>query len=70
VLTGVPAEELGGGVARVRDPCAAVLVTQVHAVVVSVAAPAHGDAEAVRTTLELIHMTAPWRTRGCEDRYT
>ena len=63
VLTRVLAEELGRGVTHVGDPLA-VLVAEVHAVIVSVAAPPHGDAQTVHPALELIHVTASRGTGG------
>jgi len=43
---------------------AVVFIAQVHTVGVPVTAPAHGDAQTVHPTLELIHMAAAWRTCG------
>ena len=68
LLTGVSAAELHRWVAHVRDSFAVVLVAQVHAVGVSVAAPAHGNAEAVHPALELVHMAAARGPRGCTAR--
>ena len=50
------------------DAFAVALVAQVHAVGVAVAAPAHGDAQAIQPTLELIHVTATRRTSGWRER--
>lgn len=49
-----------------RHTLAVALVTQVHAVCVAVAAPAHGDTQAVHATLELVHVAAARRASGCK----
>lgn len=66
VLTRVFAAKLGGGVAHVRDALAVLLVAQVHAVGVAVAAPAHGDAQAVHAALELVRVAAARRAGRCQ----
>lgn len=70
LLTGVPAAELDSRVAHVRDALAVLLVAQVHAVRVPVAAPAQGDAQAVHPTLKLVRVAAAGGTRGCGERTT
>ena len=62
VLTRVPAAKLDCWVAHVGHTLTVALITQVHTVCVAVTAPAHGNAQAVHPTLELIYMAAAWRT--------
>lgn len=50
------------------DALAVLLVAQVNAVGVSVAAPTQRDAQAVQTTLELICMTASRGSCGCGEK--
>lgn len=64
-LTGVLAAELDRRVAHVGHALAMALIAQIHTVGVTVAAPTHGNAQAVHSTLELIHMAAAWWTCGC-----
>lgn len=64
-LTGVPAAKLDGRVAHVRHALAVLLVAQVHAVRVPVAAPAQGDAQAVHPALELIGVAPSGGPSGC-----
>lgn len=67
-LTRVLAAELDRRVTHVGHALAQALVAQIHAVRVAVAAPAHGNAQAVDSTLELVDMAAAWRTRGCKTK--
>lgn len=67
LLTRVPAAKLDGRVAHVCDALAVLLVAQVHAVRVAVAAPTQGNAQAVHPTLKLICVTTSRGTRGCRD---
>ena len=67
-LTRVFAAKLDGRVTHVRDAIAVLLVAQVHAVGVPVAAPAHGDAQAIHAALVLIGVTTARRTSGCRER--
>lgn len=67
-LTGVPAAELDSRVAHVCHALAVLLVAQVHAVRVPVAAPAQGDAQAVHPALELIGVAASGGASGCRER--
>lgn len=68
VLTRVLAGELDGWVAHMSDTFAVLLVAEVHAVGVSVAAPTHGNTHAVHSALELIRMAAAGRPRGYPKR--
>lgn len=67
LLTRVPATKLDGWVAHVRYTLTVLLVTQVHAVCVPIAAPTQGDAQAVHSTLKLIGMTSSRGARGCRE---
>lgn len=60
-LTGVPAAELHRCVTRVIPTITIVLVAEVHAVGVTIAAPAHGNAQPIHPTLELFNMAAASR---------
>lgn len=64
-LTRVLAAKFDIGVADVGDPLAVVLVAGVHAVCVTVTAPAHGDAQPIQPALELVRVAAPRRACGC-----
>lgn len=58
----VPAAKLDCWVTHVGHTLAVALITQVHTVCIPITAPAHGNAQAIHPTLELIYMTAAWRT--------
>lgn len=64
-LTRILAAELDRRVTHVGHALAMALIAQIHTVRVPVAAPAHGNAQAIHSTLELIHMAAAWWTCGC-----
>lgn len=65
LLTRVPAAKLDSWVTRVRHAFTVLLIAKVHAVRVTVAAPAQGDAQAIHSTLKLISVTTSRGTRGC-----
>lgn len=67
LLTRVSAAKLDSWVAHVCDTLTVLLVAQVHAVCISIAAPAQWDAQAVHPTLKLICVTTPRRTCGCRE---
>jgi len=69
LLTRVPTAKLDSWVAHVCDALTVLLVAQVHAVGVPVAAPSQRDAQAVHPTLKLICMTTSRGTRGCGEEY-
>lgn len=66
--TWVLASELDGRVTHMRDAFAVLLITEVHAVRVSIAAPSHGNTQAVHSALELICVATAGRPRGCRGR--
>lgn len=63
-LTGVPAAKLDSWITHVRDTLTVLLIAHVHAVSVSITAPAQGDAQAIHPTLKLICMTTSRRASG------
>lgn len=67
LLTRVPATKLDSWVAHVCYALTVLLVAEVHAVCVPIAAPTQGDAQAVHSTLKLICMTTSRRARGCRE---
>lgn len=70
VLTRVPAAKLYSWITHVCDALTVLLITQVHAVSVTITAPAQGDAQAIHSTLKLVCMTTSRRPRGCGERYS
>lgn len=64
-LTRVPAGELCRRVARVCDALAVLLISVVYAVVFTVAAPAHGDTQAIQAALKLVRVAASRGTCSC-----
>lgn len=66
-LTRVPAGELRRRVACVCDALAVLLVRVVYAVVFSVTAPTHGDAQAVQAALKLVRVAASGGACGCTE---
>lgn len=65
VLTRIFAGKLDGRVTHMCDALAVLLVAQVHAVRVSVAAPSHGNTQAIHSALELVCVAPAGRPRGC-----
>lgn len=64
ILTRVPATKLDSWVTHVRNTLTVLLVTQIHAVRVPVAAPTQGDAQTIHSALKLIRMTTSRGTGG------
>lgn len=64
-LTRVSAAELDSRVTHMGNTLTVVLITQIHTVCVAVTPPTHGNAQPIHPTLELIYVTATWRTSRC-----
>lgn len=58
----ISAAELDSRVTHMGNTLTVVLITQIHTVCVTITPPTHGNAQPIHPTLELIYVTATWRT--------